>query len=194
MITQKMESNSVTPGKSTAVLMDQQGISLIEVMIVVVLIGLMGAFAAPEIKSFRPNMQLKSAARDLFGDFQNAKMAAVRENQNCAVSFNVTIGSDNFDYIVYMDTDKDFIYDSGESILSEVVWSEAHKFVLPAQGGTNTNTFLTPSGGTPTIAFQSNGLPSDHDGGIANGSVTFTVETGKTIQVVVSRVGNISIK
>jgi prepilin-type N-terminal cleavage/methylation domain-containing protein len=193
MMAQKMKSHTVAPEKWTVVLTNQQGISLIEVMIVLVLIGLTGLFAAPDIMQFRPNMQLKSAARDLFGDFQNAKLAAVRENQNCAVSFNVTIGADNFDYVVFMDANQDFIYTAGETILSEVVWSDAHKFVMPADGGTNTTNFLVPAGGKPTIVFQSNGLPADSDGGIANGSATFTVKTGETAQVVVSRVGNISI-
>ncbi len=185
--------------KKRSLLASQNGVSLIEVLIVVVLIAIMGMFAAPELKSFKPNMQLRSAARDLFSDFQNAKMAAVRENQNCAVGFNVTTRTDNFSYVVYIDANKDFKYTIGatppadEKILSEVKWSDKHESVLPAGGGTNGNNFIVPAGGKPTIVFQPNGLPADSDGGIANGTATFTVKTGKTAQVVISKVGNISI-
>lgn len=199
MATTKMTVETDITSKNYSRMMNQHGVSLIEVLIVVVLIALMGMFAAPELKSFKPNMQLRSAARDLFSDFQNAKMAAVRENQNCAVGFNVTTRTDNFSYIVYIDANNDFKYTIGaipskdEKILSQVKWSDKHKSVLPANGGVNGNNFTVPAGGKPTIVFQPNGLPADSDGGIASGTATFSVKTGKTANIVISKVGNISI-
>ncbi len=199
MVANKMIIKTDITSKNYSRMTNQQGVSLVEVMIVVALIAIMGMFAAPELKSFGPNMQLRSAARDLYGNFQNAKLAAVRENQNCAVGFNVTTRTGNFSYVVYIDANKDFKYSTGatppddEKILSEVNWSDEHKYVLPANGGNNSNNFIVPAGGKPTIVFQPNGLPADSDGGVANGTAIFTVKTGKSAQVVVSKVGNISI-
>lgn len=66
----------------------QQGFTLIEVVTVVVIIGLMGLIATTSFLRWLPNMQLKGAARDLYSTLHQAKMEAIKENQDWAVNFD----------------------------------------------------------------------------------------------------------
>ena len=60
---------------------NQSGVTLIEVVVVIALLGILAGFAYPNFKSWIPNYKLKAAARDLVSNFQRAKMEAVKRNK-----------------------------------------------------------------------------------------------------------------
>jgi len=64
------------------------GFSLAELMIMIAIIGIMTAIAAPSIMRTIPRYQLRGAARDLAGNFQKAKMEAVKRGANVAIVFS----------------------------------------------------------------------------------------------------------
>ncbi len=175
----------------------ETGFTLIEVMIVLVLIGIMGVFVAPEIRNFRPNIQLNAASRELYGFFQNAKLAAVKNNKNCVVTFNQVVLPETFSYFLFIDDNKDFIYNLGEEILlsSKLTDYSFVDFDTSREGGDGLSfagNSSVPS--NPAIGFQPNGIPTAPGGVIPTGTAFFKNSSGKVTSVVVGQAGNISIR
>ena len=166
------------------------GFSLIELVIVIAVIAIIASFAVPSFISWRNKAQLGQAARDLYGNFQKAKMEAARSNRNCAVSFNnITVDGQTYDYVVYIDDSPfNLQYDATEQVITARSWSEY-------PGVSNIDGITFPTVATkPTIAFAPDGLPKDQAGILQSGSVFLKnrSETGR--EIVVSLMGNVQIR
>lgn len=57
-------------------------------MLVVVVLGVMGAIATPNLRAWAKSYQLKSAANELYSHFQLAKVGAVRQNRSWTLVLN----------------------------------------------------------------------------------------------------------
>ena len=77
---------------------DQQGFSLVEVITVIVIISLAALFAGPEITNWRPNMRVRGAAREIFSTMQNARMVAIKNNQD--VTFAIDTNAKSWEVFV----------------------------------------------------------------------------------------------
>ena len=66
----------------------KSGFTLTELVIVIVVLGILTAVGVPNFLSWLPKYRLKSAARDLYSNMQLAKMAAIRANGNCSVTYS----------------------------------------------------------------------------------------------------------
>lgn len=64
-----------------------RGFTIIELMIAIGLIGILLAVALPQAVKWRGNARLKSAARDLYSNFQKAKLEAIKRNVPVVISF-----------------------------------------------------------------------------------------------------------
>lgn len=159
----------------------QSGFSLVELMVVIAVIAIMATFAVPGFLTWRTNFHLKKAARDLLGHMQRAKLTAVKERTDCAVSFGVAIDGTNYDYIVFVDSDNDRTYDAGETIIKQVQWDEDVDFDTSTEAsGTN-----FPS---DTVVFNSRGRSNNL------GRAYLKNDNERKIEVIVSMAGNIRIK
>ncbi len=175
---------------------NNNGFTFIELVIIVVVIGIMAAISAPVFLSWKPDMRLKAATRDLYGAVMKAKGAAVKRNMNCALTFNQnvpTTGTTTYAYIVYVDTDTDFQYDDGEDIIVQVQQWPKDVSLDITKGGGDGLTFTNDNAGKPAIAFQPTAIPTASGGGFANGSAFLKNTNGRESSVVISQAGNISI-
>ena len=175
--------------------MKKNGFTLIELLVTFVILGIVTAIAIPGFSSWLPNYRLKGAARDVFSNFQLAKLTSIKSNSYCAITFNQAIGGTNYDYVVYVDSDNDLEYDAGEDIITKVLWSDYKGVSFDiTQGGGDGLTFANNDDGLPSIAFTPTGLPKNNSGGFGAGSVFLTNPNGKATKVVVSSAGNIRIE
>jgi prepilin-type N-terminal cleavage/methylation domain-containing protein len=125
----------------------QDGFTVTEIVIVMAIMGILGAFAVPSFLAWLPGYQLKSAIRDLQGHLQTAKYEAVQRGGNVAVVFTAGafsptggVGS----YLVFVDTNGDFVLDAGEVSLIQV----------------NMPNNVSLTGATANVRFTSRGIPN----------------------------------
>lgn len=167
----------------------QKGFTLVELRIVLATISIMSAIALPNITAMIAKYRLKAAARDMVSNFQRAKMMAVKNNTLCTITFNVPVGAETYDYVVYVDEDRDFEYDAGETILASKRFKDYKSkvgFDL-SEGDGDGLTFTQNDHGRPSIAFNSRGLPISPGGvaGMGMGSVFLKNGRNKTRKIFV---------
>ena len=68
--------------------MNRKGITLIELIIVMVIIAIGAALTAPSINTWMPYYRLRSATRDIVSTMRLAQMKAVSNNIQYGVAFN----------------------------------------------------------------------------------------------------------
>ncbi len=65
----------------------QAGFTMVELLITIVIIGVLAGIAIPTFSVWLPNYRLKSATMDIYSNFQQAKMMAIRTNRLHGVEF-----------------------------------------------------------------------------------------------------------
>lgn len=172
----------------------EQGFTLIELLIIIGILAVAAAIAIPGFSTWFPNYQLRAAARDAHSNILRAKMAAIKRNVNCTVTFNQAIGAETFDLLVYVDPNSNCEYEAGEEILARVRWSDYGNVSYDlTQGGGDGLSFIDNDDGNPSIAFRPNGLPINNAGGLGMGTVFLVNTNNRTASVVVSSAGNVRI-
>jgi len=68
--------------------MNKKGVTLIELIVVMVIIGIGAVLLAPNIGTWVPNYRLRSATRDITSTLRSASMKAVSTNLEYRVYFN----------------------------------------------------------------------------------------------------------
>lgn len=81
--------------------LNERGITFIELMTVVAVIGIMAALAVPSFLSYMPKLKVKAAARDVVSQLRLARSKAVSERRPYGVMFNVSTRS----ITLFADTD-----------------------------------------------------------------------------------------
>jgi len=171
------------------------GFTLTEVIVICTVLAILSAIAIPGFAGWLPNYRLRSAARDLFSNFQLAKQTAIKRGTHCTVSFNQSIGGVAYDYVVYVDADQDLEYDAGEEVIGSVLLSDRYRGVEldTSQGGGDGLSFMNNDNGLPSVAFLSNGVTCNNTGGAESGTAYLKNSKGRTESVSVSALGNIRI-
>ena len=73
--------------------MKNRGVTLIELVVVMVIIAIGAVLVAPNIGAWIPNYRLRSATRDIVSTLRTAQMKAVSTNREYQVSFDPGAGS-----------------------------------------------------------------------------------------------------
>jgi len=74
--------------------MNKKGVTLIELIVVLVIIAIGAALIAPSISGWLPRYRLRSATRDIVSTMRDAYMKAVANRMQYQVNFNV--GTDSY--------------------------------------------------------------------------------------------------
>ncbi len=173
-----------------------KGFTLVELILVVGIIIIVTAVSVPMFKKIRANSQVKAAAQQIFCDLMLCKAKAI-ERGNCTIIFNITVGSQNYDYILIQDaqddsTDANYCeYDSNDTIfLSRSLSSEYKNVSIQA------NTIAVNDNNRPAIRFNRQGFPLNNSGGFGAGAITLreTVYNQKTYTISINNSGAVTIQ
>ncbi|MGB9716418.1 MAG: pilus assembly FimT family protein [Thermodesulfovibrionales bacterium] len=77
------------------------GITLLEVIIVIAIIGILTAFGIPEISRFSANYRVRSSATELMQNMKLARAMAIKENRRYLIVFDI----ENQRYLIGFDGD-----------------------------------------------------------------------------------------
>lgn len=118
------------------------GFSLVEMMIVIAVLGIVLAIAAPNFTVYRDNTNLREAARDISSDIQLCRQRAVAEN----VSYRITFAANTYTM-------------QRQTAPGSAAWEDVATKTI---GGGNAliSLIAVPSffpGGTATLTFQTRG-------------------------------------
>lgn len=186
------------PGKGNR-FRDGSGLTLVELMVVMAIVGILSAVAIPLVLSWLPDIRLKGAARDLYGIVMKTKGEAIKRGGDCTLVFGQVIGGTTFAYVLFEDNNatpgRNSDYDTGEPIIvRQELWPQ--NVILGANGaslGAGNITFPVNNDGYPAITFRSTSIPTGNGGGLINGAVSLTNTNGRTRTIVVNQAGNVRI-
>ena len=168
-----------------------------EAMAVLVIVGIVTAMAVPAVSNWIPSYHLKGAANDLFLSFQMAKATAIGKGCNCTITFYQPIGGQSYDYVVFVDTNGNLEYDSGEQVLIKRLWGGGQFPGISfdkSQGQGTGLTFHKNDDGLPAVSFKPSGIPVCNTGGMGMGTAYLVNQRGQRAKVILSAAGNIRIE
>jgi len=93
------------------------GFTLIEVLMTMVVLAILVAIAVPTFSVWYPNYRLRSAAMDLYTNFQMTKSKAINNNREYAVVFNLGGGS----YQIVSGGNDGSISSAGDNVVEETI-------------------------------------------------------------------------
>ena len=162
----------------------EAGFTLMEMMIVVAIIGILSALAFPSLSTLIPRNRTKTAARELSGYIQKAKLEAIKQNADCLVVFTEAAGSNTGSCITCISSDDDCA-DADDQIISQLDFNDYNNVSLSV---------ATFSG--DKFVFNNRGIPKTTAGAMAAGRAVIqnTEEIGYSFDVVVASSGRVIIE
>ncbi|MBI4683257.1 MAG: prepilin-type N-terminal cleavage/methylation domain-containing protein [Nitrospirae bacterium] len=86
------------------IIKDKKGVTLMELMVVITIIGILSLIGIPEYSRFMAKGSVRRAANDLLQNARLAKTMAIKENQTYVIAFNVPAANQ---YSIGFDTNGD---------------------------------------------------------------------------------------
>jgi type II secretion system protein H len=133
----------------------KDGFTLLELMVVVALIGIMAAIAAPSLSKIIPRVKLRSAGQQLTNDLQYARMKGIAGNFKSQIVFDTATNR----YTRYLDNDRDGTLEVGEEDITNRTLPTGISFVAASTA--------------PNVTFDPTGTADD--GTATPGDITVTL-------------------
>ena len=140
---------------------DKRGFTLVEMMIVIALLAIIAAIAAPNFQTYMAQRRLNGAARQVMTDLMDARMKAVSENNQFKVFF-----LDTHQYKVLDDENNNGTEDTGETSVTKDIQSNypgvtlsasAHPIFYPRGTAWGTTVTLTNTSGSKSVSVSTAG-------------------------------------
>ena len=112
----------------------ESGITLLEILAVLVIMAVLAATAIPTFSVWLPNYRLKRAARDLYSNLQLAKMGSVNNNTDWAVIFNNASAPGTYAIATSPGEDGDWEGPGGDDTIEKIVDLSGYKGVRYGHG------------------------------------------------------------
>ena len=175
-----MRKNNRRPFAQFSILEKNGGFTLFELIVVITILSVLSALTIPSINSWRENLQLNNATRDIYSNLQKAKLEAIKTRTNCFATFDAN------GYVIYLD--------AGGTVISSVSLSNYENVSFDTSKGGGDG--LTFSGTDNGIAFSMTGLPRTLDlSALGSGTIFLKQDNrDKTAEISISKAGSIQIK
>ncbi|MCP3892859.1 MAG: prepilin-type N-terminal cleavage/methylation domain-containing protein [Desulfobulbaceae bacterium] len=133
------------------------GFTLVEIMVVVVIISILALFAAPNLTSWGRKMRLKGMADTFLENMQQAKIYAIKRNTSVTFNFTAAATCPGGSYNVTDDQDGtvvvfDVMNDPGDTSRTQNVCLQASTFPVTGAGFTSRGLPKSPSAYAVTIS------------------------------------------
>jgi prepilin-type N-terminal cleavage/methylation domain-containing protein len=152
-------------------LRDEKGISLIEIMVAVAIIGVMTSMAVIQIGAVRPGLQADGAMRVVMAQLNAARETAISQRRRVEVKFQAG----------YWVTVTRYNLPSGTTVLAEVPFEGGVRFGLAPNVQDTPDGFgnVAPVsfGAAATVMFNTEGMLVDSGGIPVNGTVFLLIPT-----------------
>jgi type IV fimbrial biogenesis protein FimT len=141
---------------------DSGGFTLLEMMIVIAVMAILAAIAAPNFTSYMAHRRLNGAARQVMTDLMEARMKAVSQNNR----FKVFFSEDGHRYTILDDSNNNNTEDSDETSTTKDIHDAYHDVTFSATAdpifyprGTayGTTVTLTNSSGSKSVSVATAG-------------------------------------
>jgi prepilin-type N-terminal cleavage/methylation domain-containing protein len=153
-------------GFSTRHLSDHQGFSVIELAVVVSIVAALAVLSAPVMSGYSPSYNSKKAARQIVSQMQLARIHAIKNRVNTVVVFypeSFIPAEQANSFLIYVDTDSDWIQDSGEHVIVQRIYMPPKVQLISATFTSNGSGEATQ---TFSCGFDSQGLAARKSGSV----------------------------
>lgn len=133
--------------------MDKNGITLVELLIVISIIAILAVLTAPVIKANK----LDGATRMIYSDLRLARMQAVAKGNNFRVIFNTEDGhtEDGHTYWIHNDKNSNNDIEAGEEVIIKDIHKDYKEVTFTVDGNATYNPAGTSNNGTVKLKDKS---------------------------------------
>jgi type IV fimbrial biogenesis protein FimT len=154
---------------------DQRGFTLIEAMVVVAMVAILLAVAAPSLVTFQRNSELRATASTFLSSIQSARAEAMKRGVS---TYMIPAANNDWatGWIVFADVDWDQALDRSKDAVVLTLGPISSKTTV-ASGVVDASEFT--DGPAKYIRFNAGGYPITNAGALGGGAIEFKV-TGTT--------------
>lgn len=158
----------------------EKGVTIIELAVVLVIIGIMGLFMSPAVGEWAAGFRLRGTAKDLEDTLQQARLKAISTGNQYRVQLNINSGSSNETFVLQEDDPDTSWTNDGPAI------------TLPK--GVNIDNIDGVTGGNINRTFRANGTAYGWAAGSPTTSIFIENQRNDKYRVIVSQTGIIRMR
>ncbi|WP_316347681.1 GspH/FimT family pseudopilin [Desulfuromonas acetoxidans] len=163
-------------------LRNQQGVTLVELLVAITIFAIVVAIAVPTFKEANERNQIKTVARQIKDELAKARITAMEKNTPVLLAFPAPNGDSSRSYQISVDSNDNCEVDGGEE----------RKQIDMGKVFFSNNTLTKNTAGDHILQWDTRGYPQKKDGSFTNGTITISAFDNQ-FEIIISRVGNIRI-